>query len=326
MSETKRLISIVTPCWNEIKNVGECAQSVKKLFEEKLPGYDWEHIFSDNCSTDGTVEELKRIAAADAHVKIICNARNFGAFKSMYNALMRTSGDGVVVMLAADLQDPPALIVDFVAKWEQGYQVVYGQRKNRKESLLMRTGRSLFYRLVAISANVNIPVDAGEFQLIDRKVVEALRGCKDYHPYMRGMIANAGFRSTGIAYDWGLRRHGKSSANLLGLYDTAINGLISFSNLPMRISVFAGLLLAAGSLLFALVSVILALLAPNPVAPHGIITLVVAVFFFSGIQLLFIGIIGEYIAAIHSQVRQGFYLTEQELVNFPPETDASSRH
>ena len=189
------------PCYNEERNVADCYKAVKKLFEGPLAGYDWEHVFSDNCSKDGTVEVLRGIAAKDPHVKVIVNARNFGAFRSMYNALLKTSGDGVVVMLAVDLQDPPELIKEFVAKWEEGYKVVYGIRKNRKESLLMRAARSLFYRMVAFSANVAIPVDAGEFQLIDRQVVEALRTQKDYYPYVRGMIANAGFKSVGIPYN-----------------------------------------------------------------------------------------------------------------------------
>jgi polyisoprenyl-phosphate glycosyltransferase len=314
----KRLISVVSPCYNEELSVAECHLAVKKVFEESLPQYEWEHIFADNCSTDRTVAILKDIAKKDRHVRVIVNARNFGALRSMFNALLKTRGDAVLVMLAVDLQDPPALLKEFTALWEQGYKVVYGIRKNRKESLIMRSARSVFYRLVKFSANVSIPVDVGEFQLIDRQVVEALRHYRDYHPYMRGMIANVGFRSIGVPYDWGRRRHGKSTANLFRLYDEAVNGLISFTNLPMRISVIVGILLAAGSLLYAVVAVVGTLLFPQRSVPQGIVTRIVAVFFFSGVQLLFIGIIGEYIAAIHAQVRQGFAVFEQELINFGP--------
>lgn len=314
----KRVISVVSPCFNEERSVTECYLAVKKTFEEDLPGYEREHIFSDNCSTDRTVEVLRAIAAKDRHVKVIVNSRNYGAFRSMFNALMKASGDAVLPMLAVDLQDPPQMLKEFVRHWEQGYKVVYGIRQNRKESLLMRGARSLFYRLVKSSANFNIPTDAGEFQLLDRKVVEALRHYQDYFPYLRGMIANVGFKSIGIPYDWGIRRHGRSSANLLQLYDQAVNGLISFSNLPMRISVFAGILLSGGSLVYALGSVVAAILFPQQAVPKGIVTLIVAVFFFSGIQLLFVGIIGEYVAAIHAQVRQGFAVFDQELINFGP--------
>jgi len=216
-----------------------------------------------------------------------------------------------------DLQDPPSLLPEFVRHWEQGYKVVYGIRQNRRESLLMRSARSLFYRLVALSANVRIPEDAGEFQLIDRQVVEAMRHYQDHYPYVRGMIANVGFKSIGIGYNWGVRRHGKSSANLFHLYDNAVNGLISFSNLPMRIAVFIGLGVAAFSLASAVVAVLLRIFLPQD-SPQGIATLIVAVFFFGGIQLAFIGIIGEYVAAIHAQVRQGFAVFEQEQINIDP--------
>lgn len=321
----KRLITVVSPCFNEERSVTECYLAVKKVFEEQLPGYEREHIFSDNCSTDRTVDVLRSLAAKDKHVKVIVNSRNYGAFRSMFNALMKSNGDAVLPMLAVDLQDPPEMLVRFVAEWEKGYKVVYGIRQNRKESLLMRGARSLFYRLVRASASFSIPSDAGEFQLLDRKVVEALRHYQDYFPYLRGMIANVGFKSIGIPYNWGVRRHGKSSANLLALYDQAVNGLISFSNLPMRISVFAGLFLSAASLLIAFASVLLAFFYPQQAVPKGIVTLIVAVFFFSGIQLLFVGIIGEYVAAIHAQVRQGFAVFEQELINFGPSRPKKKR-
>jgi glycosyltransferase involved in cell wall biosynthesis len=316
----KRLISVISPCYNEEKAVTDCYLAVKKVFEESLPGYDFEHVFADNCSTDGTVEVLRGLAAGDPRVKVIVNARNYGPFRSTFNALLKTRGDAVLVMLAVDLQDPPELLKDFVAQWEAGFKVVYGVRRNRKESLLMRAARSLFYRLIAMSSSIQIPLDAGEFQFVDRKVVEALRRFRDHYPYIRGMIANVGFKSTGIPYDWGVRRHGKSRNNYYHLYDQAVNGLISFTNLPMRISVFAGSLLAVGSFLFALVSMVLALVSPRPLAPPGIMTLIVALFFFAGIQLLFIGVIGEYVAAIHAQVRQGSVVVEQELINIdtPP--------
>jgi len=314
----KRVISVVSPCYNEGRAVEDCYKAVKQVFEGPLAAYEWEHVFADNCSTDNTVEVLRGLAAKDPRVKVIVNARNYGPFRSTFNALMRTQGDAVLVMLAVDLQDPPAVLVDFVRRWEEGYKVVYGVRRNRKESLLMRAARSLFYRLVAFSADIRIPLDAGEFQFVDRKVIEALRRFKDHYPYIRGMIANVGFRSTSVEYDWGVRRQGGSRNNLMHLYDQAINGLISFANLPMRLCVFTGTFFALGSLAYAAVSVLLALLATKPLASPGIMTLIVAIFFFGGIQLLFIGVIGEYVASIHSQVRQGFVVVEQETINLAP--------
>jgi len=314
----KPVISVVSPCFNEERNVRDCYLAVKAVFDRDLKGYEREHIFCDNCSSDATVAVLREIARKDKRVKVIVNSRNFGAFRSMFNGLMRSTGDAVLVMLAVDLQDPPSLLPAFVKRWKEGYKVVYGIRQNRKESLLMRSARSLFYRLVKVSANFSIPTDVGEFQLIDRQVVDALGHYQDYFPYIRGMIANVGFKSVGIGYDWGVRRHGKSTANLFHLYDQAVNGLISFTNLPMRISVLTGTLLASGSIVVALASAALAVFYPQSQVPKGVVTLIVAVFFFSGIQLLFIGIIGEYIAAIHAQVRQGFAVFEQEAINFGP--------
>lgn len=318
MPPRKQLISIVSPCFNEESAVGDCYLAVKRIFEGALADYEFEHVFADNCSTDGTVGVLRSLAAQDPRVKIIVNARNYGPFRSTFNALMRTQGDAVLVMLAVDLQDPPELLVDFVARWKEGYKVVAGVRRNRKESLLMRAARKAFYRLVTLSADIRIPLDAGEFQFVDRQVVEALRRFRDHYPYIRGMIANVGFRSISVPYDWGVRRQGKSRNNLMHLYDQAINGLISFGNLPMRLCVFTGTAFALGSLVYAGAATLKALLSPHPLAAPGTMTLIVALFFFGGVQLLFLGVVGEYVAAIHSQVRQGFVVVEQECINLTP--------
>jgi glycosyltransferase involved in cell wall biosynthesis len=314
----KRLLTIVSPCYNEEKAVEACYRAVREVVETQLPGYDFEHIFADNASTDGTVAELKRLAKKDKRIKVVVNARNYGPFRSTFNALMHSRGDAVLVMLAVDLQDPPSLLPEFVKQWRAGHKVVYGVRRNRKESLLMRGARSLFYRLIAMSSDIRIPLDAGEFQLVDKQVIDGLRRYRDHYPYIRGMIANVGFKSVGIPYDWGQRKHGKSRNNLLHLYDQAVNGLISFSNLPMRLMVFSGLFLAAASLLYAFGALLLALFSPHPLAQSGIMTLIIAFFFLTGMQLVFVGVIGEYVAAIHAQVRQGAVVVEQELVNLTP--------
>ena len=309
------LISVITPCFNEEDNVEACRDEVRKVFREQLPDYEYEHIFADNASRDRTVKVLLAMARDDEHVKVIVNALNLGPFRNTFNALKSTSGDAVVVQLAADLQDPPAVIVEFVRQWEAGYKVVYGVRRNRREQFWLRGARWLYYRLVCRMADIDIPLDAGEFQLIDRCVADRVAKVDDYYPYIRGLIAQCGQRAIGVAYEWRKRRSGKSKNRFYNLIDQAFNGLVSTSNIPMRLSVFVGFTLAVLSIVYALIQ-----LAVNVVflgeAPDGIATLIVGLFFFGGVQLFFIGILGEYIAAIHSQVRRRPVMEEVQRINF----------
>jgi glycosyltransferase involved in cell wall biosynthesis len=316
MEPAKKLISVVTPCYNEVDNVHDCYEAVREIFEVELCAYDYEHIFCDNASVDGTVEVLKEIAAQDKRVKIIVNARNFGPFRSTFNGLLHTKGDAVLVQLAADLQDPPELISNFVRKWEQGYQVVYGVRKTREESVVMVMARKIYYRVINRFADAFIPPDAGEFQLIDRVVVETLRKFDDYYPYIRGMIAECGFKSIGIEYTWQARKKGFSKNKLYHLIDQGLNGITSSINIPLRLCMFLGFVLSALSLLYAFIQLAINLWFYRQLAPPGIATLIVGVFFFNGIQLFFIGVLGEYINAIHSQVRRKFFIVEREKINF----------
>lgn len=319
----RALISVVTPCYNEADNAEECYATVRRIFAERLPGYDYEHIFCDNCSTDATPAILRELAARDRRVKVIYNARNFGPFRSLFNGILASSGDGVLAFLAADLQDPPELLPEFVSKWEQGYEVVQGIRRQREEPWLMRAIRKVYYRMVSRLASIEIPIDVGEFQFIDRKVVDALRRCDDYYPYIRGMIANCGFRAVGIPFTWRARRRGLSKNRLYHLIDQGLNGVISFTNLPMRLCMFAGLFIAMLSFLYAGVSLVLNLVLRRLTLP-GIPTLIVAVFFFAGLQLFFFGVLGEYIAAIHFQVRKRPMVVERERLNFDDLDSASS--
>lgn len=312
----KKKISVVTPCYNEEGNVLECYEKLKEIFTTQLPDYDYEHIFCDNCSVDGTLNILREIAKDDSNVKIIANARNFGPFNSLFNGMLAASGDAVIPFLPADLQDPPELIPEFVKHWEQGYEVVYGVRSNREESAVMHGVRRLYYRLVNRFANINIPLNVGEFTLIDKKVHEALKQYEDYYPYLRGMIANCGFRSVLIPYTWKARRRGITKGNWYSLVDNGLNGLISFTNVPMRLCMFAGFFIAAFSMVYAVFAFIATLLWFNGVAPRGVPTLTVAIFFFSGIQLFFLGVLGEYISAIHFQVRKRPLVIERERINF----------
>jgi glycosyltransferase involved in cell wall biosynthesis len=318
----RKLVSVVTPCYNEQDNVEACAEAVRQLFAGELAGYDHEHIFCDNASTDRTEEILRRLAAEDPHIKLILNARNFGPFRSTFNGVLAATGDAVVLFLPADLQDPPEVIPRMVGQWEAGHQIVYGIRANREEGALMRLVRRSYYRLVKNWANVDIPVDVGEFQLVDKIVIQALHRFDDYYPYLRGMVASCGFKSVGIPYTWKARAHGMSKNRLYHLIDQGLNGLVSFTNVPLRMCLSAGFLLSAASVLYGLASLGVMLydyfVHGQKLAQPGIQTLIVAIFFFSGVQLFFIGILGEYIGAIHSQVRKRPLVVEKERVNLPP--------
>jgi glycosyltransferase involved in cell wall biosynthesis len=237
----------------------------------------------------------------------------------MNNGLMSARGDGVLVYLPADLQDPPEMLPEFVRKWREGYEVVYGIRRNREEGPVLHSLRRAYYRLLRRIADVAIPVDVGEFQFVDRVVVDALRRHDDYYPYLRGMIANCGFRSAGIPYTCRARARGISKIRLYHLIDHGLNGLISFTKVPMRLCMFLGIGVALLSFLYSFVALAANLLFYRQLAPPGIPTLIVSVFFFSGLQLFCFGMLGEYCAAIHFQVRRRPLVIERERVNFEPD-------
>jgi len=310
-----KIISIITPCFNEEQNVVECHEAVKRVFEG-LEDYDFEHIFADNASTDNTLERLRELADRDKRIKVIVNSRNFGPLRSCFNALLSCGGDAAVVMLAADLQDPPELIPEFIKKWESGYEIVYGIRKKREGNAMLSLVKKFYYRLANQTSLVNLPPDTGEFQFIDRMVIEALREYDDYYPYLRGMIASCGFKSTGVEYTWQARKKGRSKSNLYHLVDLALNGLISFSNLPLRICILIGFLLAAGSIIYALSQLIINIIFFHQLVNPGMASLLVGIFFFTGVQLFFLGVIGEYISAIHFQVKRRPLIIERERINF----------
>jgi glycosyltransferase involved in cell wall biosynthesis len=314
-------ISIVSPCFNEEENVEDCYNAVQALFEPDGPlaHHEREHIFSDNASLDGTVDILRRLAASDQHVKVILNARNYGPFRSNFNGLRYATGDAVVVFLPVDLQDPPGLIPDMVERWEAGVEVVAGARTNRDESFSLRTCRRIFYSIVNALSEFDIPVNVGEFQLIDRKVWKAVVAHEDQYPYIRGIIASVGFRRELFHYTWAARRRGLSKNNLVGLIDQAMNGIFSFTNVPLRICTFLGFIVSFVSFLYAIATVVVSAIIGGG-APAGTPTLIAALFFFSGVQLLFLGMLGEYITAIHAQVRRGPMVVERELINIELES------
>jgi len=307
-------ITIVSPCYNEEENVRACYDVVKRLFENELSGYEREHIFSDNCSIDRTGEILREIATEDTKVKVIFNARNFGPFRSLFNGLRYATGDAIIVFLPVDLQDPPELIPEFVRHWENGIEVVAGARINRNETRLLRFCRWVFYRIVNGLSEFEIPPDVGEFQLIDRKVWEAVMSYQDHYPYIRGIIASCGFKRLIVPYTWRTRQRGLSKNNLPRLIDQALNGIFSFTNAPMRFCTLAGFALASICVLYAIGSVVSYMFLPH-LAPRGTTTIIFSIFFLSGVQLIFIGILGEYVTSTHSQVRRGPLVVERDRMN-----------
>ncbi len=311
-------ITVVSPCFNEEDNVEICWQTVKAIFEKDLPDYEREHIFVDNASTDRTVEILRGIATNDPGTKVVVNARNFGVFRSTFNGLRHATGNATLVMLPVDLQDPPELLPEFVKLWEQGYEVVAGARSTREEGFFLRTARKAFYRIVNGLSDFRISPDVGELQLVDRKVLKAVLAHNDHYPYIRGIIASVGFRSIIVPYTWRARARGMSKHKFFTLIDQALNAIFAFTKAPMRFCTLVGIAISALCLLFSVFSVIAFLLSPD-LAPRGTTTIIVALFFLSGIQMLFIGMLGEYITSIHNQVRGGPMVVERELINIPDE-------
>jgi len=319
-----KTISIITPCYNEELNISDCYSAVRDLFAKELSAYKHEHIFCDNDSTDRTLAILREIAASDPDVKVIVNARNFGPLKNTYNGVMASSGDAVLLFLPADLQDPPELIPQFVKHWEQGYEIVYGIRATREEGWLMRQLRKCYYLMLTKFAEIAIPPGVGDFQLVDRRVVNAMAKVRDGYPFLRMMTFECGGRAIGIPYVWRARKKGISKNRLSSLIDQAINGFVSFTVAPLRLSLFLGFVLAAASVIYSIVNLLLGLILYQRVAEPGIMTLIVALFFFGGVQLFFMGMIGEYVLAIYGQVRQKPVVFERERINFNSPDEASS--
>jgi glycosyltransferase involved in cell wall biosynthesis len=308
-------LSIITPCYNEEVNVEICAQELKKVMSESLPNYIYEHIFADNASTDSTLLKLREMAAKDKNIKVISNSRNVGPFRNMWNAMKSATGDAVVPLLPADLQDPPTVIPELVKNWEDGFLVTYGVRANREESLVMRMARGLYYRIIKKFAAAVIPLNSGEFLLADKKVIDSILEVDDQYPYIRGLIAQTGVKSASVPYTWVKRERGKSKNNFISLIDQAINGFVSTSRVPARLALLGGFILSILGFCYAIFT-ILSVWLSNGSAPVGIPTIIVGIFLLGGVQLLFLGLIGEYILSIHGQVRRTPPMFETERINF----------
>jgi glycosyltransferase involved in cell wall biosynthesis len=310
---TKKLISIFTPCYNEEENVAELYRQVQQVFAT-LPDYRYEHIFIDNASRDRTVEILKGIAAADRNVKIIVNSRNFGHIRSPYHALLQAQGDAVI-LLVADLQDPPPLIRDFIETWEKGYKIVLGVKTQSKETAAMFLVRKIYYDFIGRLSEIELTKNNTGFGLYDKKIIEILRGINDPYPYFRGLVSDIGFESAKIEYTQPARKRGITKNNFYTLYDIAILGITNHSKVPLRIATMLGFCMSALSLLLAMGYLIAKLIFWTQFS-IGIAPLVIGLFLFSSVQLFFIGIIGEYIGSIHTQVLHRPLVIEKERINF----------
>lgn len=312
-------ISIVTPCYNEEENVAEVYKQVKHVFAS-LSEYTYEHIFIDNASKDRTVAILKEIANTDKQVKIIVNTRNFGHLRSPYHALLQAKGDAVILFVA-DLQDPPHMIPQFIEKWETGYKVVLGVKKQSEESFLMFFIRKQYYNFINRVSEIDLVKNNTGFGLYDQLVIEILRKIDDPYPYFRGLISDIGFESYKIDYVQPSRKRGITSNNFYTLYDMAMLGITNHSKIPLRIAAMLGFLLSGLSLLIAFIYLIAKLMFWDYFT-FGLAPLVIGLFFFSSVQLFFIGIMGEYIGSIHTQIVKRPHVIEKERINFADdETD-----
>ena len=308
-----KTISIVTGCYNEEENVEELYNRVRQAMVE-AGRYRYEHIFIDNSSEDRTVEVLKDIARRDHNVKVIVNARNFGHIRSPYHALMQAQGDAVI-SIVADLQDPPSLIPKMIAKWEEGYSMVLCIKKSSEENSLMFWVRKQYYQLVQRLSQIQTFQNFTGFGLYDRKVIETVRSFGDSYPYFRGMIAEVGLPHFELYYDQPARKGGITKNNFYSLYDLAMLGITNLSKVPLRLVTALGFVSSILSLLAGLGYFAYKLLFWNNFSV-GIPPLIIGLFFLGSVQLLSMGILGEYLGAIHTQVQKRPHVIEKERVNF----------
>lgn len=307
-----KLISIVTPCYNEEGNIEELHARVAAVMAT-LP-YDYEHICIDNCSTDGTVARLRKLASEDPRLKVIINARNFGHIKSPYHAILQANGDACV-LIASDLQDPPEMIAEFVKKWEEGFKTVLAVKPESEESKLMFLARRAYYRLISRISEVPLIQNATGAGLFDRAVLDILRSIQDPYPYFRGLLCEIGFPIATVPFRQPRRTRGITKNNFYTLYDIGMLGITNHSKMPLRIMAMAGFALAILSLIAAFGFLIAKLFFWNEFQ-LGMAPILIGIFFFGAVQCFFIGVLGEYVASIHTQVRKMPLVVEAERINF----------
>ena len=319
----RKLITILTGCYNEALNVRELHRRVQAMAVQ-LPEYRFEHLFIDNASTDGTVDVLREMATEDPSVKVIVNARNFGADRSGMHGFLQARGDAIGC-LVADLQDPPELFIEMIREWEKGVPIVAAIKNTSDENALMYRVRTAYYRLVGRLTNIEVLEHFTGFGLYDRSVVEQIRAnFRDPYPFFRGMIAELGLPCAKVFYNQARRERGVTKNNFYKLYDFAMLGITNLSKVPLRLVIFSGFISAFISFAVAMFYLVYKLVFWTRFNV-GIAPVVLGMFFLGSVQLIALGIIGEYVGSIHTLVLKRPLVTEKERINFeaaPPATEA----
>ncbi len=309
----KKHISIMTPCYNEERNIENIYTAVRNEFE-KMPQYTYEHIFIDNYSTDSSRSILKELAKKDKNVKVILNARNFGPNRSGSYGMLQATGDALICIVC-DLQDPPEMIPQFLGKWEEGYKVVLGQKLKSKENPIMFQIRKLYYWGINWLSETPQYEGVTGYGLYDKEFLDTMRWMDDPDPYVRGLVPDLGYKTYLLEYTQNKREFGKSSYNFNRYFDFAITGVTHVSKKPLRIATMVGLIMSLVSFLLAVIYLILKLIYWDSFA-LGTAPILIGMFLLASVQLAFIGVIGEYIGAILTRVTKRPMVVEEERINF----------
>lgn len=317
-----KTISIVVPCYNEEENVQAMADALRAMFKESLPSYRYEIIFIDNDSKDRTREIIRGLAGEDRGIKGIFNAKNFGQFNSPYYAMLQSSGDCTVLM-AADFQDPVDMIPKYVKEWENGYRIVIGIKKSSQENPVMYWLRGCYYKMIKRLSDVEQIEQFTGFGLYDRRFIQVLRDLDDPTPFLRGIVAELGFRRKEIPYEQPKRRAGKTSNNFYKLYDAAMLSVTSYTKAGLRLATIFGGLCCCVSMAVALVYLVMKLMYWDRF-PAGMAPLLIGMCFLGSVQIFFIGMVGEYILAINSRVMKRPLVIEEERINFDQEEEENN--
>ncbi|SEH05620.1 glycosyltransferase family 2 protein [Candidatus Venteria ishoeyi] len=312
-SISKKLISIIIPCYNEEKNVHRAFAEVKNIFDTKLTHYDFEVIFTDNHSEDNTFIELSKLAKQYSNVKVVRFSRNFGFNKSVLTGYRLASGEAAI-QIDCDLQDSPDHFLFFIQDWEQGHDVVVGIREKREESVWILALRKTFYRFIAMISDDNLMIDGGDFRLIDKSILEQLRQLHDATPYVRGLVSKLAKNQTGFTYERQKRQFGKSKFPVLRLMSLAVDGITSHSTLPLRLASFTGVTIAIVTLLLAMLYFIGKIILGMD-WPSGFTTQIILQLLDVSINAIFLGIIGEYLGRIHQQLKQHPIVVIKDVIN-----------
>lgn len=307
-------VSILIPCYNEEENVGPMSEAIVNLFSNELAQYDYELIFIDNNSNDKTRDILRMICRNNQKVKAILNAKNFGQFNSPYYGMLQTTGDCTIEMVC-DFQDPIELIPQYLEAWEEGYKIVIGIKTSSKENPIMYRLRSLYYKIIRKFSDVEQIEHFTGSGLYDKSFIEILRNLNDPTPFLRGIVAELGYKRKEIPYEQPQRRAGKTHNNFAKLYDAAMLSITSYTKVGLRICTFLGIICGSVSVVIGLIYLVLKLLYWNKFAA-GMAPVLIGMFFLGAIQLLFIGFIGEYILSINQRVMNRPLVIEEERINF----------